>query len=107
MLHFPGRSAQELPGNKCWVCVDGQVVQVSDAEAKSKGLRCYTSQAEARRIARTPPRPVGSALTATSLSSRKPRPGREALMLRFPARGTAELPGEYRKTMLGLHQRQS
>ena len=36
-------------GKLCWICVDGKVVQVSEAEAKAQGAKCYPSEREAQR----------------------------------------------------------
>src|ERR1044072_9572974 len=33
----------------CWVCINGKLVQVSQAEAKAKNLECYPTAEEAQK----------------------------------------------------------
>ena len=46
---LPGNERRRLVAGKlCWVCVDGQVVQMPEAEAKAKGIPCYPSRERAQ-----------------------------------------------------------
>ena len=48
MLRFP-EEAKKNCGNLCWICVDGKVVQVTEAQARERQAKCYASQEEALR----------------------------------------------------------
>ena len=39
----------ETPPPLCWVCIDGQPVQTTTADALAKGLKCYPSAQEAQK----------------------------------------------------------
>jgi hypothetical protein len=36
------------PPSRCWCCINGQVVQITDADCERRGGQCYTSEREAR-----------------------------------------------------------
>jgi hypothetical protein len=47
----------------CWTCIDGQVLQLTETEARNRGGQCYGSRGEAARACKpiikptAPPRP--------------------------------------------------
>jgi hypothetical protein len=40
---------KEGGGGNCWVCMNGRVGQVTEAQARARGLQCYGSREEAAR----------------------------------------------------------
>jgi hypothetical protein len=38
----------------CWVCIDGRVTQMTAAQAKARGTKCFGSQQEAQQNCKPP-----------------------------------------------------
>ena len=59
---------QQTEEKKCWVCVNGTVAQLTEAQAKARGLKCYSSQREASVNCGQGPKPATVSYTGAPAS---------------------------------------